>query len=500
MADRRANGRANSAKLVEKAESDSANLRLGQLRLLIALDALLVEGSVGGAARQMGLSIPAMSRLLGQIREHFDDPIFVRSGRAMIATPKAEALRGRLRRLANEADALMKPDAENAHVSACTGHHAGHHGWNRSAIVTPPPLTIRKVTDLENHPSAEYTAAQFADIQSENDPTRRLAKYIAVIGRKAGHTRPLEMHEAEDAFTTIFVGEADPMQISALLRLIHYRGLTAPELAGMARASARFYAAGTSINTPALDWPAYLSPNSAQSPWFMLSALLVARAGYPVLMHGSCGVGELSGKLEIAAEAISLPIATSHELAESALRAHGICFMPMAGFAPQVQALLALYPLFESRSPVNSLVHLLNPMGLKSSFLGVSQPAYRELHRDAAVLLDMQSVSVVSTSRDVAELVPHRRHTIYRYVHGQSSALQLPTLSKESSDKHSSLSSFEYWRSVWTGAAIDKRAESTVIATAAMAMMTATAADNDSYDAFHQKAADMWRSRHSGNS
>jgi anthranilate phosphoribosyltransferase len=357
-------------------------------------------------------------------------------------------------------------------------------------------LTIRKVTDLENHPSAEYTAAQFADIQSENDPTRRLAKYIAVIGRKAGHTRPLEMHEAEDAFTTIFAGEADPMQISALLRLIHYRGLTAPELAGMARASGRFYAADASINTPALDWPAYLSPNSAQSPWFMLSALLVARAGYPVLMHGSCGVGELAGKLEIAAEAINLPIATSHELAESALRAHGICFMPMPGFAPQVQALLALYPLFESRSPVNSLVHLLNPMGLKSSFLGVSQPAYRELHRDAAVLLDMQSVSVVSTSRDVAELVPHRKHTIYRYVQGQSSALQLPTLSKESSDKHSSLSSFEYWHGVWTGAAIDKRAEGTVIATAAMAMMTASAAGNDSYDAFHQKAADLWRNRH----
>lgn len=62
----------------EKGESES--LRLGQLRLLIALDALLVEGSVGGAAKQMGLSIAAMSRLLGQIREKFNDPILVRSG------------------------------------------------------------------------------------------------------------------------------------------------------------------------------------------------------------------------------------------------------------------------------------------------------------------------------------------------------------------------------------------------------------------------------------
>lgn len=37
------------------------SLKLGELRLLIALDALLVEGSVGGAARQMGLSMAAMS-------------------------------------------------------------------------------------------------------------------------------------------------------------------------------------------------------------------------------------------------------------------------------------------------------------------------------------------------------------------------------------------------------------------------------------------------------
>lgn len=51
---------------VDKVEG---SLKLGQLRLLIALDALLVEGSVGGAAKQMGLSIAAMSRLLGQIRE-----------------------------------------------------------------------------------------------------------------------------------------------------------------------------------------------------------------------------------------------------------------------------------------------------------------------------------------------------------------------------------------------------------------------------------------------
>ncbi|MBC2885565.1 glycosyl transferase family protein [Ochrobactrum sp. CM-21-5] len=478
--------------LAEAGNREAESFRLGQLRLLIALDALLVEGSVGGAAKQMGLSIAAMSRLLGQIRERFDDPILVRSGRRMVATPKAEALRGRLRRLANETEALMNPEMSDQPQPVCTGHH----GWNRSGILTPPPLGIRKVVELENHPTPEQLAAQFANIHEENNPVRRLAKYIAIVGRKAGHTRPLELQEAEDAFTTIFAGEADPMQISALLRLIHYRGETAPELAGMARAARRYYATDAGFNTPALDWPAYLSPNSAQSPWFMLAALLVARAGHPVVLHGNCGTGALSGKLEVAAEAIDLPVATSPAMAESALKAHRICFMPLAGFAPQIHALLALYPLFESRSSMNSLVHLLNPMSLKASFLGVTQPAYRELHRDAAALLGMTSLSVVSTSRDVAELVPHRGHTIYRLLDGREADLLLPTLSKESGEKHSSLSSFEYWHAVWAGAAIDKRAEYTIIATAAMALMTALSADNDSYDEFYRKAEGLWRARH----
>ncbi len=127
----------------EKGESES--LRLGQLRLLIALDALLVEGSVGGAAKQMGLSIAAMSRLLGQIREKFNDPILVRSGRNMVATPKAEALRGRLRRLANEAETLLSLDFTELPKSSCTGHH----GWKRSAIVTPPPLESVRLLSLK---------------------------------------------------------------------------------------------------------------------------------------------------------------------------------------------------------------------------------------------------------------------------------------------------------------------------------------------------------------
>lgn len=135
-------------------------------------------------------------------------------------------------------------------------------------------------------------------------------------------------------------------------------------------------------------------------------------------------------------------------------------------------------------------------MGLSASFLGVTQPAYRELHRDAGALLDCPSVSVVSTSRDVAELVPHHAHTIHRWFGSQKSELMLPTLSKAGTDKHASLTTFEYWLAVWSGAATDERAELTVIASTAMALMTVLAADNDSYGQFYKKAEELWKARH----
>ncbi len=61
------------------------------LNLLIALDALIEEGSVVGAARRMNLSAPAMSRTLGRIREAIGDPVLVRAGRGLAPTPRAAA-------------------------------------------------------------------------------------------------------------------------------------------------------------------------------------------------------------------------------------------------------------------------------------------------------------------------------------------------------------------------------------------------------------------------
>ncbi|MEV0677673.1 LysR family transcriptional regulator [Actinosynnema sp. NPDC050436] len=79
------------------------------LNLLAALDALLDEGSVTGAAERLHTSAPAMSRTLARLRRVLDDPILVRAGRNLVPTPRAVELRESVRAVVEQANALLTP-------------------------------------------------------------------------------------------------------------------------------------------------------------------------------------------------------------------------------------------------------------------------------------------------------------------------------------------------------------------------------------------------------
>ncbi|MGI5349305.1 LysR family transcriptional regulator [Streptomyces sp. CA-250714] len=79
------------------------------LNLLVALDALLAEGSVTGAAQRLHLSAPAMSRTLTRIRRALDDPVLVRAGRHMVPTPRALELAGEVREIVERAETVFTP-------------------------------------------------------------------------------------------------------------------------------------------------------------------------------------------------------------------------------------------------------------------------------------------------------------------------------------------------------------------------------------------------------
>ncbi len=85
------------------------------LNLLRVLDAVFTEGGVGQAAKKLGLSQSAVSHALGRLREATSDPLFVRVGNNMEPTPRALALRDRVRRALADLDQAFQPVVFDPH-------------------------------------------------------------------------------------------------------------------------------------------------------------------------------------------------------------------------------------------------------------------------------------------------------------------------------------------------------------------------------------------------
>lgn len=88
------------------------------LNLLVALDALLAEGSVTGAARRLSLSPSAMSRTLTRLRATTGDPLLVRAGRRLVPTPRAAELRDRVHELARDVQTVLSPQTRHLDVAS----------------------------------------------------------------------------------------------------------------------------------------------------------------------------------------------------------------------------------------------------------------------------------------------------------------------------------------------------------------------------------------------
>ncbi|MFI1970970.1 hypothetical protein BLA24_29940 [Streptomyces cinnamoneus] len=84
-------------------------MHLPDMNLLPALDALLREGSVTGAAARMSVSASAMSRTLGRLRRVLGDPLLVPAGRGLTLTPRALELRPRVEAALVGALAALQP-------------------------------------------------------------------------------------------------------------------------------------------------------------------------------------------------------------------------------------------------------------------------------------------------------------------------------------------------------------------------------------------------------
>lgn len=89
------------------------NLRAFNLNSLPVLREILRHGSVGKAAKALGVSQPALSAALKQLRLHFDDKLVIRSKGLMKLTPRAQSILSPLEDALSAVDNIIAPIDES---------------------------------------------------------------------------------------------------------------------------------------------------------------------------------------------------------------------------------------------------------------------------------------------------------------------------------------------------------------------------------------------------
>lgn len=319
-----------------------------------------------------------------------------------------------------------------------------------------------------------------------------LAPYVRILGRGPARSRPLTRVEACEALSIIVSGEARPEALGALLMLMRYRGETADEIAGFVDALSTQTQAWHSVSA-ALDWPSYAAGRTRGTPLFLLSAKLVAQAGYPVLLHGWNSHQGAHASVRDALPTLDIPVCETPETAETALRTSGIAYAPLAAVSPALLELIRLRDVFGLRSCMNTVARMLNPSHAPAAVQGVFHPSYRDLQSDAAALLGRYNLRIIKGGGGEFERHPGKTVTAFGLLQGQKTEAEVAPLSEDIRRMFDRDLPPVDPADLWQGRIKDDFALAVVTGTAGLALWTLGAcADADEGDAM---ARTLWRQR-----
>jgi len=314
-----------------------------------------------------------------------------------------------------------------------------------------------------------------------------LAPYVRILGRGPGRARSLDQDEAREAMQIILSGHAEPEAIGALLMLMRMKGETAAELAGFVQA------ARSQINLPmraaALDWPSYAAGRTRGLPWFLLSAKLLAQAGYRVLLHGWNSHQATHADVRDGCAALGIQVASDLSMAEKALSGTGIAYLPLEVLSPQLFALLQLRDTFGLRSCINTVVRLLNPSAAAASVQGVFHPVYREIQADACALLGQNNLSVIKGGGGEFERHPSKDIAAFGLRNGTPWQGNAPAQLTQTRRLASATPDPSELAALWRDELHDPFAQAVVEGTAALALDTLGVAHSQS------RARALWTNR-----
>lgn len=211
-----------------------------------------------------------------------------------------------------------------------------------------------------------------------------IAHYIKEIGRGARGAKALERGEAADLMGQLLDGCLSDLEIGAFCVAMRIKGETVEEMCGFLDAVQARCQQLPATERPVLVLPSY---NGARKLPVLtpLLALLLAREGYPVLLHGM----QTEARRVASSEVLPL-LGVDAWGSMQPLAAGQVAYVPTQVLHPGLARLLAVREALGLRTPGHSLVKLLAPCRGPAVLVGsYTHPEYSTLMRDVLVARNM---------------------------------------------------------------------------------------------------------------
>ncbi len=251
----------------------------------------------------------------------------------------------------------------------------------------------------------------------------QFAPLIKEIGRGVKGARDMDSATAEALFGAILDGAVPDMELGAILLSLRIKGECEAELAGFERAmQARTAHIGVPDGPRCVLLPTFNGARK-QAKLLPLVALLLAREGVPVLIHGRHDFDSRESPIDLLA-ALGLPLANSVAEASRQLQQSRLACLPLATLNPGLDALMALRPRLGVRNSGHSVAKLLDAApGRSVRVVAVTHPEYLLSQGAALTGLTANGGRALLMRASEGEAYAHlrRKAQLYGYADGQRS-------------------------------------------------------------------------------
>jgi len=292
------------------------------------------------------------------------------------------------------------------------------------------------------------------------------ARFIQILGKGRNGMRPLSQAEAYEAMQMIACYDVEPIQLGAFLMLMRVKEETATEVAGFTQALRESLPTYDRQFRPAIDWAAYAG-KKRHLPWFILAALIVAARGYPVFMHG-LNRNDERVYVPDALDALGMSAAGSLQEAQARLKQQRFAYLPISKLSPLATELIANRELFGLRSPLHTVVRMLNPFDAPLSLMGVFHPNFAPIHQQASLLLGQPQTLVCKGEGGEFERIPDRAVELFGAADAKAWRETWEPLLQAGSEIKPDRLNLSHFRAVWDGEAEDRYGELAVTGTLAL--------------------------------